>query len=530
MNLELFLLSPCRAVRWLLQYSPPVSDDPRQNGVPPATPVGERLWTRRQAIVALGATGLISAGSTIGLGGCASSTHGGQASPRARTGTKVTPNRPRSASTPPNVLFIVADDMRYDQLPFMPKVNSLLVKQGRTFTQGRCNVSLCQPSRVGFMTGQTSKHNGELKIFLATALKDHGNTLGWWMNRAGYRCGLFGKYLNAIDGYGINAPRGFASWREVLIRPGEESSTNPNFHVHVNKGIVKTDLYETNYLTGEVLDFIHEQEPFFALLSPTQPHAPFIPRADLADSFRDLKVNIVDEVDVSDKPPWIRDKPPLTPADLDQLRRDAIGSLQELTAVDDMVGDVVNGMSPEMLANTVIIFTSDNGVHRGEHRRLGAATKGGPYDVGLRVPLVVRGPGFAPGPDVNLASLAMQDITATILDVGGATAGLPNQDGVSLRDLADHPQRYRDRALLHETSLEGWEGLPGDGVTTGPDHPLGFRKLFRYPSVRSRKPPPYTYECYDLDTDPDELNNWSEALDRRSERHDLELLLESLLA
>ena len=54
--------------------------------------------------------------------------------------------------------------MRYDVLPYMPNVRRLIEKPGRTFTQGRCNVPLCQPSRVGFMTGQMSKFNGELGI------------------------------------------------------------------------------------------------------------------------------------------------------------------------------------------------------------------------------------------------------------------------------------------------------------------------------------------------------------------------------
>ena len=40
-------------------------------------------------------------------------------------------------------------------------------------------------------------------------------------------------------------------------------------------------------------------------------------------------------------------------------------------------------------------------------------------------------------------------------------------------------------------------------MTTGPDHPLGFRKLYRYPSVRSQMTQRPIFECYDLDTDPD---------------------------
>ena len=56
----------------------------------------------------------------------------------------------------PNFLLIVADDMRYDHLQYMPKVRRHIQDPGSTFTQARCNVPLCQPSRVGFFTGQMS--------------------------------------------------------------------------------------------------------------------------------------------------------------------------------------------------------------------------------------------------------------------------------------------------------------------------------------------------------------------------------------
>ena len=89
---------------------------------------------------------------------------------------------------------------------------------------------------------------------------------------------------------------------------------------------------------------------------------------------------------MSDKPPWIQALPPLTAADKAQIEKEAIGDLQELSAVDDMVRKIITDMPSEVLENTVVIFTSDNGVHHGEHRRLGTGTKSGPYDVGLPRP------------------------------------------------------------------------------------------------------------------------------------------------
>ena len=88
---------------------------------------------------------------------------------------------------------------------------------------------------------------------------------------------------------------------------------------------------------------------------------------------------------------------------------------------------------------------------------------------------------------------------------------------------------HRQRVLLHEIG-EGFEDQTGNGITTGPDHQLGFRKLYRYPSVRSQPGGPYTYEAYDLDDDPDELENWADDPARRDERNALEAQLVALLA
>ena len=111
----------------------------------------------------------------------------------------------------------------------------------------------------------------------------------------------------------------------------------------------------------------------------------------------------------------------------------------------------------------------------------------------------------------------------------GGTAGLPNQSGVPLTNVVLDPAAYNQRVLLHEIG-NGYVTPTGDGMTTGPDHALGFRKLYRYPSVRQAPTGPFTYEAYDLDTDPDEFSNWAGDEARRGERDVLEAELNALLA
>jgi arylsulfatase A-like enzyme len=473
----------------------------------------EHLLSRREAL-RLAVLGLGAAGASSVLGGCGSDSDAGR-------GPK------REGHTRPNFLLIVADDMRYDQLHYMPRVRQLIQDQGTTFTQARCNVPLCQPSRVGFLTGQMSKHNHELGIgFGGSRLTDHDNCIGRWMNEAGYRSGFFGKYVNWYDGTGgIDPPAGYEAWHELITHDKDYG-----FRVRLSSGVgTVSDVYSTDYLARQAIRFMQGTEPSLCIVTPTQPHSPFVPRRDLADAWSDFRWPVVDEVDVSDKPPWIRRLRPLTEADIDRIVADARGALRELSAVDDMVDQIITAMGAGVIDNTVVIFTSDNGIHLGEHRRRGSATKSGPYEVGLHVPLLVRGPGFEPGAEVTAPSMVFQDINATMRDLGRAEAGLPHQAGVSLAAIADAPTEHASRILLHAIG-QGFETESGDGITTGTEHPLGFRKLYRYPSRDTAPDGPFTYEAYDLDVDPNEDANWANDESRHDERDGLESELDALLA
>jgi N-acetylglucosamine-6-sulfatase len=471
------------------------------------------LLTRREAL-RLAMLGLGAAGASSVLGGC---------------GDDTSPSGGRSAQAEtarPNFLLIVADDMRYDQLEYMPRVQRLIRDPGTAFTQGRCNVPLCQPSRVGFFTGQTSKHNHELAVgFAGSSLTDHDNCIGRWMRDAGYRCGFLGKYVNWYDATGgIARPAGYDAWHELITHDKEYE-----FRVRVDSEVVTvTDVYSTDYLAEQAIGFMRGAEPFLCIVTPTQPHAPSHPRRDLADAWSDAQWPVVDEVDVSDKPPWIRRLPALTAGDIEEIVAIARGALQELSAVDDMVDRMIGAMDADVLDNTVVIFTSDNGIHFGEHRRRGSGTKSGPYEVGLHVPLLVRGPGFGAGTEITAPSLVFQDINATMRHLGGAEAGLPHQAGVSLAAMAAAPAEHASRILLHAIG-QGFNAASGDGITTGPDHPIGFRKLYRYPSADAGRGGPFVYEAYDLDDDPDEHANWANDESRGDERDTLESALEELL-
>ncbi len=436
-----------------------------------------------------------------------------------------------------NVLVIVADDMRYDHLPYVPNVRRLIQEPGRTFTGARCNVALCQPNRVGLFTGQLSREHGELGIgYGAPTFADNDNTLGAWASEAGHRTGLLGKYVNYWDGpwpnfgkgprpnAGIAAPRGWDVWRQLT-----DYHTASDWWVRNQEDPLRiTGVFPTDYLADEVRSFLEGDEPWVCCLAPQQPHEPFAPHPKDLHAWSHARFRQVPVPDATAKPAWVRNRAPISDAEWSQLQQGFRGRLRELTAVDRLVGEAVTALEDRgQLHDTVIIFTSDNGVHQGEQRRGGEGTKAGPYDVGLRVPLVVRGPGFPPGPAVTTPVYPMQDITTTVLAITGGTARLPKQAGLDLRELLS-PSAHRQRTLLHEVGSEGFD-TTGDGITTGPRHHLGHHKLFRYPSVRSKLTDPPIYELYDLAADPDELTNLADRAEHRARRDALERELDALL-
>jgi len=110
--------------------------------------------------------------------------------------------RKASLGGKPNVLVIMTDDQALTDLSQMPNVQNLLVSQGTRFNNTIDSFPLCCPSRATFLTGQYAHNHGVGANFWPYGwygMKDRGNTLGTWMQNAGYTTGAIGKWLN---GYG----------------------------------------------------------------------------------------------------------------------------------------------------------------------------------------------------------------------------------------------------------------------------------------------------------------------------------------
>ncbi len=205
-----------------------------------------------------------------------------------------------------------------------------------------------------------------------------------------------------------------------------------------------------------------ENSPLFIYHAPWAPHKPATPAPHHAELYSDLKAPrepSFNEADVSDKPAFVRARPLLTDeqiAEIDEYHRNR---LRTLVAVDESMGRIVEALDAAgRLDNTFFFYTSDSGFHLGHHRLyLG---KGGPYEENIRVPLIVRGPGVAPGRTIDRFALSI-GLAPTLAELAGAQA--PSfVDGRSLVPLlrGATPEPWRNTFLIeHWGEKKGFRGL-----------------------------------------------------------------------
>jgi arylsulfatase A-like enzyme len=359
----------------------------------------------------------------------------------------------------PNIVFILADDMRYDDLKYMPKTRALLGAKGMRFKSAFVSNALCCPSRATIMRGQYSHNNGVWTLGGSdggwrTYIRHGGeqDNVATRLDAAGYRTGLFGKYLNGYRGSAV--PRGWDVWfGEVSIGGVEYYDYDMNENGTIRHFGTTDKDYLTDVLRRQTQQFIGTSaakgKPFFAYIAPAAPHVPSIPATrdlhayDGEKAPRPLSFN---EDNVFDKPPWIRSLPPLSDNQITHIDTQQEKRAETLQALDDLVEGVVNKLnSARVLNNTYIFFTSDNGLEIGEHRI--PRGKQRPYEESIHMPLLVRGPGVAPGSTTNKLVLNT-DYLPTLTNLAG-TKKPGYVDGRSLRPvLKGNATTWRSAILL----------------------------------------------------------------------------------
>jgi arylsulfatase A-like enzyme len=390
---------------------------------------------------------------------------------------------PPAGEAKPNVLFLFADDMLPDSVGALgnpvvrtPNLDSI-ARRGFILRNGYClggnSPGVCTPSRNMMLSGN-----------VYFRWKDFQPPTG--------QKGMLSP------GDGPNFPLAMKAAGYETYHYGKRGNTAP---------LIQAKFDHDNYLANDLADradgepgreiadgavkFIKERDgsrPFFMYLAFANPHDPRVAAKKYMDLYDEAKLPLPrnflpvhpfdnGEMTIRDEAllPW-----PRTP---EAIRRTHHEYYATITGLDFHIGRIIGALKDAgQLGNTMIIFSADQGIAIGSHGLLG---KQNLYDVGMKVPLFLAGPGIRKGESDALVYLL--DIFPTVCELVGAAkpAGI---DGISFRPVLEGKEEtirkelffaYRDvqRALRDER----W-------------------KLIRYPQVN-------VTQLFDLREDPDEMHD-----------------------
>jgi arylsulfatase A-like enzyme len=377
----------------------------------------------------------------------------------------------------PNIVFVMTDDMRDDDLRYLPHTRALIADKGMDFTDAISPHPLCCPARAELVTGQFAQNNGvqhNVGPFGGFQALDPTHEISSWFGDGGYRSAFIGKFLN---GYGADEvrPSGWSRWDALVSGVydyrdfgfADDDETPEDF----------TDSYVTDVIserTNEaVRDFSERDEPFLIYSWHLAPHyrindqgekslPPSAPedRGRFADAEPPaIEEPVFNERRISDQPRPFRNRQASDVQDVVDEHRARLRSLQ---AVDRSVESLVRTLRQTgELDNTYIVFSSDNGYSLGEHRFVGKNVLSQPV---LQVPLLVRGPDVVAGSTSDLP-VTLVDLPATFAALGDVSPGWM-VDGTSVvPTLHSQDQPFRDTTLV-QTGEESGDGWAYRGVRT----------------------------------------------------------------
>jgi len=461
----------------------------------------------------------------------------------------------------PNIVMIMLDDMRADDLAYMPLTQELIGDQGVTFANSLAPYPLCCPARASVLTGQYA-HNHRVWSHLPpwgfTSFNDE-STLATWLQDAGYATTYIGKYLN---GYGTQpepgqesgtsttyVPPGWTDWRASMdgLDPDhpQNGGTYRYMDTTLNDNGVEFDNYAGQYqsrvygrLSEEVVTSrAASDQPFFFYVSYTAPHhggpsdpddpepatsdtgterrfaTPYVP-ADVRDSLNEVisaapGTDWYRTVAPQDKPEYLRDIPPMNDAEKTALLEVTRQRAESISVVDQQVARTVEALERTgELEETLILLTSDNGYFLGEQGIRAGKTL--PHEPSIHTPLVMRGPGIPAG-EIRYDPFLSIDFAPTIARLAGVEPKLP-VDGVSMLSVARNGDEGWTRAVLTETgqrNIVRATDEAGEPLTTDDPGAADIRYAI---GVRSDR---YLYihlangdeELYDMAVDPDQYDN-----------------------
>lgn len=431
----------------------------------------------------------------------------------------------------PNIVFIMSDDHGYWGLNCAgtkelrtPNLDKL-AKQGIRFDNFFCASPVCSPARASIFTGTIPSQHGvhdwisgghvdeeeigeEIKKYMDVPNEEVPDKYKWPVGQLkgekkaaafieghktfteiladnGYICALSGKWHL---GDSAKPQAGFSYWNTTAFGGGDYYRQPV---IKAGKVEIETEKYVTDYITDNAIDFLdnhNNDKPFYLSVHYTAPHAPWGPEhhpKDIWDSYNDCEFESI---------PNLPTYPGATFVPGDKRRECQQGYFTAITAMDDCIGRIIDKLEDmNIMEDTLIIFTSDNGMNMGHHGIFGKGNGTFPqnmYDTSVKVPMIMYKRGTVEKGEVNTNLLSHYDIMPTLLEY------------VGLNDSIDEALPGNSFAQI----LEGDQIEGRDDVVImdeyGPVRMIRTREwkyIHRYPYG--------PHELYDMINDKDEYNN-----------------------
>ena len=429
------------------------------------------------------------------------------------------PDPPAATNRPPNVVVVLVDDLRWDDLgieghPFVetPAIDQV-AREGVRFRNAFATTPLCSPSRAAILTGQYVHTNGIIDNTARDSTSHRLETFARPLARAGYQTGFFGKWHMGND----DSPRpGFSHW---VAMKGQGEAIDPNFNIDGTRA--KETGYVTDLLTDHAVRFMEQSrgKPFLVFLAHKALHPNVVQRDDgstgavagQSEGFipaprhqgRYATAAVPRRPNAGPsavgKPALLRPLDGVTPLGptTGTPDQDVRSRLEMLLGVDESLARIVATLKAMgEYQRTVIIVTSDHGYFYGEHqlndeRRLA-------YEETARIPLIVRYPGIAVAGATPTEMVQTIDLAPTVLELA-RVADTVTRHGKSLVPLLrGMPVPWRESILIEYYSDAVFPRIRNMGyqaVRTTRHKYIHYLEL------------PGMDELYDLETDPYEMDN-----------------------
>ncbi|MDE0864535.1 MAG: sulfatase-like hydrolase/transferase, partial [Rubripirellula sp.] len=399
-----------------------------------------------------------------------------------------------------NVLFIVCDDLNTHVSPsgYSPIQTPTLAKfasESMTFQRAFCQYPVCGPSRASMLSGLYPQSTGILNNTVDIRTERPGTvSMPQYFKDNGYWTGSVGKVFHSP-----RHEQGELAWNDFIRFENDElpvvrtarlkfeaengsiddgpnrrkwkalkKTVSSKLDAQTPPGYGKSGLTDEQHKDGKnarqvakwLTDQVHGEQPFFIACGIQKPHVPFL----APDKYFELYPT--SEISYTPDRSQLWDSLPMSAIskryqafgfelgkENGPLRREYMQAYHAcISFIDAQLKIVLDALKQSgHWDDTLIIFTSDHGYHLGDHFLWGKVTL---FDIGAKVPFIVRAPGLTNAGDMSQAMVELVDIYPTATDLAGLETP-PHLQGISIRPLLGHPERLGKKKYAYSVVSRG---------------------------------------------------------------------------